>query len=1019
VAACAKCGAPLPPAARFCPACAHPVTAERPTEERKLATVLFADLVGSTALADSQDAERTRALLNRFYDAMASEISDAGGTVEKFIGDAVMAAFGAPLSQEDHVERALHAALSMRETLAGLFGDKLQLRIGVNTGDVIVGEPRVGSSFVTGDAVNVAARLEQSAAPGEILVGERTLAASRTTFDFGPEATVEAKGKAALVVCRPLLGAAASPAERPVSSSFVGREGELTWLQGRYSHVAGEGHAAFVTMLGEPGIGKSTLVHEFRDWLSTQSPVPAERFSRCLSFGQASAYAPLGDIVRPHRELLGRHPILGLAFGQPVPTGLHPLAVREHLRAAWLELLTELTAAGPAVVIVEDLHWAEPEMHELLEEASRHASWPMLLLGTARGGFAPVGETIRLDPLPSGDAERLVDRLAPDTMTEEVRTFVVDRADGNPFFVEELLRMLADERVTHDIPRTLTIPDTVQALLAARIDLLSPEAKSALQAAAVIGRTFTVAPVRTLIDDAPQLDPLVGRGFIRNGDGRFTFMHALTRDVAYGSLTTARRARLHARYADWLESASGGADESAAELAHHYAEAVRPEDEDLAWPGKEEELARVRSRAVVWLRRAAQLAVRRYEIADAVELLLRAVELEHERGEQIEIWREIAHAHVLNFDGDRFAASLQQAIALSSEDVAAADLYAELAFQTMARAGMWGTPPPSDLIEGWITQALGLAAEESSARAKALIARCYSAYDKSARDAAEASQLGEALDDPILRSYGYDVRVLVAFVSGNYAEALEWSRRRVSIADELGDPDTEAYVYANAVNPAVACGEVNEARRYAALQEEVTRTLSPHHRLHGVSGLLELEELFGDWEAALELQASVEKAVEENRTTPCVRNCRSLLVCALAHAHLDNDDEARRFERAAEAHAMTGYGTVLDTPRLLLALQRNDLAAVESLLGEPAVRATNWFYLSSMAAHLDGLAAIGAGDRVEQDASRVLRPGTYLEPFALRALGVVRQDETMIYQAAGRFEAFGLGWHAARTRALL
>jgi hypothetical protein len=241
----------------------------------------------------------------------------------------------------------------------------------------------------------------------------------------------------------------------------------------------------------------------------------------------------------------------------------------------------------------------------------------------------------------------------------------------------------------------------------------------------------------------------------------------------------------------------------------------------------------------------------------------------------------------------------------------------------------------------------------------------------------------------------------------------------VAIAGRLDDPDAEAYVYAAAVNPAVACGELDEARRYAALQDEVTRPLSPHHRLHGVSGLLELEELIGNWSGPIELQERVERAVAENITTPCVRNARSLLVCALAHAHLGDEDEAERLEREGERQAMTGYGTVIDTPRLRLALHRNDLSAVESLLGEPAVRSSNWFYLSSMAAHFDGLAAIGARNRIESDATGALQPRTYLEPFALRALGVVRHDRILLERAADRFESFGLGWHAGRTRVLL
>jgi class 3 adenylate cyclase len=198
MAASDRCGTEIPPDARFCPGCAAPVSAERPPEERKLATVLFADLVNSTALAGSQDPERTRALLDRFYTAMAEEIERAGGTIEKFAGDAVMAAFGAPSALEDHAERALHAALAMQRRLVELFNGEIELRIGVNTGDVVVGAARAGSSFVSGDAVNVAARLEQAAAPGAILVGERTAAAARGAFEFEQPEAVDAKGKPGL-----------------------------------------------------------------------------------------------------------------------------------------------------------------------------------------------------------------------------------------------------------------------------------------------------------------------------------------------------------------------------------------------------------------------------------------------------------------------------------------------------------------------------------------------------------------------------------------------------------------------------------------------------------------------------------------------------------------------------------------------------------------------------------------------------------------------------------------------------
>ena len=259
---CLECGRELPADARFCPACGAPVEgrAAAPSEERKLATVLFADLVGSTALADDEDPERIRVLLDRFYDAMSEEIGGAGGTVEKFAGDAVMAAFGAPRALEDHAERALHAALAMRRRLRALFGERLRLRTGVNTGEVVVGRAREGSSFVTGDAVNAAARLEQAAAPGEILVGERTVGAVRGAFELGEPAVVEAKGKEGGIACRPLVRALSLMRSRGVAGmrrTFVGRDRELAALMSAYERVADTGEPRVVVLLGDAGVGAS------------------------------------------------------------------------------------------------------------------------------------------------------------------------------------------------------------------------------------------------------------------------------------------------------------------------------------------------------------------------------------------------------------------------------------------------------------------------------------------------------------------------------------------------------------------------------------------------------------------------------------------------------------------------------------------------------------------------------------------------------------------------------------------
>ena len=1060
MAFCPNCGQSVPADARFCPSCAAPLSIPAENrEELKLATVLFADLVGSTELADSQNPERTRALLNRFYDAMSAEIEGAGGTVEKFVGDAVMAAFGAPAALEDHAERALHAALSMQRRLEELFGDSLSLRIGVNTGEVVVGQPRDGSSFVTGDAVNVAARLEQAAEPGEVLVGERTAVAVLGAFELGEPTTIEAKGKAGGVACRRLVRALSLMRPRGVGGlrrAFVGRDQQLEALRLAFGRVCDDARPRLVTIMGDVGVGKTTLVRELWEWLGTQAPEPLRRVGRCLSYGQGFAYSPLGEVVREHfgllesdppetvRRRLGQREILGLTLGLEAPSDLHPLAAHDRLQQAWVGFLEELVANRPVVVLVEDLHWGDDALLDLLEEALRDVRGPLLLLGTARpefvrnrptwGGRGRDSETLWLEALSHSDAARMLDDLIPAELPADVRDVVIQRAEGNPFFVEELVRTLIDIGVlerqnggwkVHGLADELVVPDTVRAVLAARIDLLEPTEKAALQAAAVIGRTFWSGPVYELLEGLePDLRLLEERDFIRHrsgssivGEREWAIKHALTREVAYESLPTTKRARFHARFAAWLERVGEGRDEDAGLLAHHYAEAVRPDSVDLAWPDADDgELARIRERAVFWLRRAADLAIGRYEIEDGLSLLQSAVELEPGQQELVEIWGAIARANALYFNRDGFSSAMERAIDLANDDATRADLYADCAFQTIVRAGMWGTAPDAQVVDDWIGRALELASPESTARAKALIARCYSDYDKSLELASEANEIAERLGDPDIRSYGYDVRGLRAFAAGDFEESVAWHRRRLALVGEIGDPDHEADIYGNAIAPAVGCGHFDEARRHTTANEEVTRGLSPHHRLHGVSATLELEELLGDWAAASRLQSRVETAVAENVATPCVRNQRSLLVCALARAYLGDDDGARRLERDAEAHGMTGYGTVVDTPRLQLALHRGDLATVESLLGEPGVRRTNWFYLSSMAAHLDGLATLGRRETVEREAARHVAPETYLEPFALRALGIVRDDKSLIERAADRFSALGLDWHAARTR---
>jgi class 3 adenylate cyclase len=1059
VLACTVCGAPLPAGARFCQACGTPADPDGPIGERKVATVLFADLVGSTELGE-QDPERTRALLERFYDAMAAEIAGAGGTVEKFVGDAVMAAFGVPAAQEDHAERALHAALSMKPRLDEL-GDTLSLRIGVNTGDVVVARPREGSSFVTGDAVNVAARLEQSAAPGEILVGERTVASARGAFEFGGPLTIDAKGKPGGIACRRLIRPLSLTRPRGVSGlwrSFVGRESELELLRATYNRVLHEREPHCVTIMGNAGVGKTRLVGELWEWLGAGLPEPLMLTGRCIPYGRAITYWPLGEILKQHlgildndpaemvHDLLGTHRSLGLTLGLEAGGHLHPLAVRDRLHEAWVEFVDELVADHPAVLLIEDLHWAEEPLLDLLERVLHDARGPLLVLATARpelldrrpawGGGRRNAAMLWLEPLSPAEAGVLLAELLPTELPEPLREMVIERAEGNPFFVEELVAALIDQGVlervnggwvARKIEPNLTIPDSVQAVLAARIDLLGPAEKAALEAAAVIGRVFWAGPVCELLGGRkPDFGLLEDRDFIRRrsgstlaGEREFSFKHALTREVAYSILPKAKRGRLHAAVAGWLERFAEGRDDLAPFLAHHYAESVRPEDADLAWEGEEERLAQLRDGALAWLRRAGELAVGRYEIDEGLGLLHRALRLEASESKHAELWREIGRANALKYDGEAFWTSMQNAISASANRQEHAELFAELAFQTAIRSGMWTRRPDDDLVESWITQALEFAARESPARAKALVARSHWQPEKSEAAARDASAIAAGLADDELLSYALDSRAVTAFAGNRFEEGWRWAEERLDFLDKINDPEHRAKILAGATLGSLGCARFDDARRFARLHEELTRSLTPHHQLHGTAYLFEVEELAGNWGRIRELGPRAEQAVAANLATPCVLNSRLLLVCALANAHLADEGEARRLEESSEELGMEGYSVLLNPPRIQLALLRGELETIARLLPEAVVtQQETWGQLAALATWLDAFVALGERERVEDAAPPLMQPGTYLEPFALRGLGAVRRDRSLVEQAAARFDALGLEWHAARTRTL-
>jgi class 3 adenylate cyclase len=1024
-----------------------------PAEERKLATVLFADLVGSTEFASGQDPERVRAVLDRFYDAMTAEVERAGGTVEKFAGDAVMAAFGAPAAHEDDAERALHAALAMQRRMAELFGGRLALRIGVNTGDVVAGRPREGSSFVTGDAVNVCARLEQAAAAGEILVGERAVAAAWGAFEFAEPATVPAKGKPGGVVCRKLVRALSLMRPRGISGLqpvFVGRGGELADLKQAHDRVVSAGQPQLVTVVGDAGVGKTRLVREFWRWLGGQSPQPLLRSGRCLSYGHGITYWPLGEVLKEHFGILDSDPPeaaaewmagregLGFTLGTAPPEEMHPLTVRDRLQTSWVGFLQELTSERPVAVLVEDLHWAGAELCELLAILVEQVTGPLLLLVTARPelldrrpGWLAGGSLVRLEALPAAEAEQLATALLGSDCPVPIRELVAQRAEGNPFFAEELIATLAGRGVLArtnggwsfgELPADFFVPDTVQAVLAARIDLLSRTGKAALQTAAVIGRVFWGGPVCELVEGAdPEFGLLQERDFVLpharssiEGQREWLIRHALTREVAYESLLRAKRAPLHAGFARWLERNGKGEDEHAPLLAHHYAAAVVPEDVDLAWAGREREAEELRAKAVWWSRRAAELAIGRYEIDQGLALLRRAVSLESEPRERAAIFQRIGHACALKYDGEGFWQAMQEALDIGGPS---AEVYADLALEISQRAGMWVKQPDMTLHDGWIDQALKLAEEGSRNQGKAFAARAMTYDDESA--ARSALAIAERLGDLDLRCTSLGTLSGTALARKDFDRACAMIDQVIEHLPELNNPDASLVEMLVAFFVYLRSGKLGAAARASAMATEAAAGLTAHHRLHAAAWQILLPSAAGRWGEARAVAAEAERVVDANlaAATPCVFNVSILLYAAAASAYTGDQDEAGRLAGKAEGLGMEGnrwYQGWFEPPKIHLALARQDLGALAATV--PAEFDWEW---EPASAFLDALTALGDRERIEAEAPKWLQRGTFAEPFALRALGTAHSDRALIQQALERFQAMELSWHAAQTRRLL
>ena len=637
---CASCETSNPEGSRFCNRCGSPLAEAASgltVEERKVVTVLFCDLVGFTAASDAADPEDVRAMIHPYHQLLKTQIEIYGGTVEKFIGDAVMAVFGAPVAHEDDPERAVHAGLRILEAIedANAVDTSLALRvrIGINTGEAVVdlgARPDRGEGIVTGDVVNTASRLQGVAPVDGIAVGEETHRATASVFSYEEMAPVELKGKAQPVrIWRATSAKARFGTEltRRHTTPLIGRELERDLLTATFERTVRDRSVHLVTVVGEPGIGKSRLVAELFSFIDGRDELVAWRQGRCLPYGEGVTFWALGEIVKAAAGILETDPpaVAAEKIDAVVPAdhpdaawlrmrlrplvGLEaPAAERAENFTAWRRFLEMLAEAGPLVAVIEDLHWADEALLAFLEHVVEFASEvPMVVLVTARPqlferapGFAQSARNsnrVNLAPLSEAETARLTAALLDSTvLPAEVSALIVERAGGNPLYAEEFVRLLRDTELLRRSGASwsvapavvdLPLPSGVQGLIAARLDALEPDRKRLLQDASIIGKVFWTGALaemgeREASDVEAILHELGRQELVRRhpasameGELEFAFWHGLVRDVCYGQIPRAQRVDRHVAAARWIEANAGERLEDHAEiLAGHYATAL-------------------------------------------------------------------------------------------------------------------------------------------------------------------------------------------------------------------------------------------------------------------------------------------------------------------------------------------------------------------------------------------------------------------------------------------------------------
>ena len=1038
------------------------------SEERRLVTVVFADVVGSTTLGESLDPEDLRRLLSRFYEIARQVVDGHSGTLEKFIGDAAMAIFGLPQAHDDDARRAIAAALELcdrvREDPA--LGDRLPIRVGINSGEVVASRDRANQDFiVTGDAVNIAARLQQAADPWQILVSARTASASAPTYELGPPRDLELKGKSQTVVARVVLGrSTAAPARTPL----VGRDADLAQLELVARRAFGERRPYLVSLIAPAGTGKSRLVEEFLTRLASLASNAQVAVAQCLPYGQRLTYWPMRALLlsllglsderlQPEEVLLRTREWLEHAGAENPAETAEILAAtigasdtdvldRAALFAAWRSALEHAAAERPLLLLVEDLHWSSDSLLDLIEFILQpRAESPLLMLALTRpellerrpawGGGRRNHISLALEPLDEGSIERLVQNIL-DGPAPELIPIVVQRSEGNPFYAGEIVRTLVERAIdlrdsTAIAEAAAGLPDTVQATVLARLDALDQTARRVLQLGSVFGRAFRVAGIEAveplLADEAAAaVERLIDREMLRpTGRGELTFRHILIRDVAYGTLPRAERAAHHAAAGRWLEVGAGGREDELAELiAFHYREAAVLADA----VGAQEPVAR--ERAVFWLRRAAEVAAGARGMSEATAHLRAAIDLAPP-AEQPEMFQRLGEIYGA---GDRSAQAFAQAYRIGQAQARPPDFLLESLAAQLIVVCRWfasvARQPSVEEMASLVEEGRALLPEATPrARARFLVALGFMPFwlrngavrqptaadiDEARTSVAEGFAIAEELDDVALMSAALDA-MTAHEQTAVPARARDFSLRRLAMGARLPIEERLDALQVAAWTSALL-GDLRDAVEHAeAGMALVQPGQNPGFFIGCASWLGYVAALEGRWESlvgGLDQLRGLWIDAERPAASYGLQGCLS----GIDWARNRGEDELLQRWQAMADEIIAQFDPAHPVAALQAALDL-DLEALVAIISHPDRYPDRAHYVEhAMALCADRSHPVPI-DAVERVTDRAAAAGMrVLEAQARRLMGLLREDPNELAGSLALFEAIGAERYAARVR---